>query len=201
MEGCTVSELFLQSWWHALLQRLSAGMTDRHVGEKNEPTPMDCAQIHEQAARLLDTYGNSVLRCAYSYLHNMSDAEDVLQDALVQFLRAAPQLENAAHEKAWLLRVAVNLCKNRLKYNVRHQTDELSQELAIENREDLSFVWEAVKSLPQNYRAVIHLFYYEGYSTGQIASILQKNESTVRTDLRRGRMKLRSILKEEYDFD
>ena len=75
-------------------------------------------------------------------------------------------------------------------------TDELDDELMAENREDLSFVWDAVKSLPVQYRETVHLFYYEGYSTEEIASILKKNDATVRSDLRRARIRLREILKE-----
>ena len=149
---------------------------------------------------MLDAYGNSILRLAYSYLHNQSDAEEVLQDTLLQFLRTAPVLESPQHEKAWLLRVAANLSKNRLKYNRLRSADELRDTLAAEQREDLSFVWEAVKALPQHSRAAIHLFYHEGCSTAQIASILGRKESTIRSDLRRGRIQLKEILKEAYDF-
>ena len=149
---------------------------------------------------MLDAYGNSILRLAYSYLHNQSDAEEVLQDTLLQFLRTAPVLESPQHEKAWLLRVAANLSKNRLKYNRLRSADELRDTLAAEQREDLSFVWEAVKALPQHSRAAIHLFYYEGCSTAQIASILGRKEATVRSDLHRGRIQLKEILKEAYDF-
>lgn len=78
----------------------------------------------------------------------MSDAEDILQDTLIQYLKTGPVFENAAHEKAWLLRVAANLSKNRLDYNSIRKTDELNEELAADERGDLSFVWEAVKSLP-----------------------------------------------------
>ena len=78
---------------------------------------------------------------------------------------------------------------------------DLNEELAAENRDDLSFVWQAVKDLPEKYREAIHLFYYEGYSTKQIATILQRSEATVRSDLHRGRSMLRDILKEAYDFD
>ena len=81
------------------------------------------------------------------------------------------------------------------------QADELDERLAAEEREDLSFVWEAVKSLPDNMREVIHLFYHEGYSTKEIATMLKRNESTVRSDMKRGRDKLRLVLKEVYDFE
>ena len=157
-------------------------------------------EVNAQAVRMLDTYGNSILRLAYSYLHNMDDAEEILQDTLIQYLKTAPVLEQEAHEKAWLFRVAGNLSKNRIAYNKVRSTDELKESLAAEQREDLSFVWEAVKDLPVKYREVIHLFYYEGLSTAEIAAILEQKESTVRSHLMRGREKLRSILKEGYDL-
>ncbi len=159
------------------------------------------AAINERAGYILDTYGDSILRYAYSYLHNMSDAEDILQDTLIQYLKTGPVFENAAHEKAWLLRVAANLSKNRLDYNSLRKTDELNEELAADERADLSFVWEAVKSLPVKYREVIHLFYHEGCSVREISNILKRPEATVRSDLHRGRERLREILREEYDFN
>lgn len=159
------------------------------------------SRADRMAAEALDTYGNAILRCAYSYLHNMADAEEILQDTLLKLLTAAPDFESEAHKKAWLLRVAANLSKNRIEYNALRASDELSEDLAEEGREDLSFVWDAVKELPVQFREVIHLHYYEGYSTDEIAKILQRNPSTVRSDLRRGREKLKTILQEGYDFE
>lgn len=157
--------------------------------------------INCQAQRYLDEYGNCILRLAYSYLHNSSDAEDILQDTLIQYLRTAPLFENVAHEKAWLLRVTANLSKNKIKYKNLRSTDELSDTLAAEEKEDLSFVWEAVKDLPDRQREAIHLFYYEGYTTAQISKILERKEATVRSDLRRARSRLKEILKGEFDFE
>lgn len=157
--------------------------------------------LAENAGYILDTYGNSILRLAYSYVHNMSDAEDLLQDTLIAYLDSAPEFENESHEKAWLLKVTANLAKNKIAYNRLRMTDELDEQLIDEKQEDLSFVWEAVKNLPDKYREAIHLFYYEGYSTAEIAKILGRKESTIRSDLRRGRAELRFILKEVYDFE
>ncbi len=156
---------------------------------------------NETASRLLDQYGNMILRLAYSYLHNQSDAEDILQETLIKYLQTAPDFAGPVHEKAWLLKVAANLSKNRIDYNRIRQTDELEETLVAKERQDLSFVWEAVKQLPANYRAAIHLFYYEGCSTAEIARILDRKESSVRSDLRRGREQLKNILKEAYDFE
>ncbi len=177
---------------------LSAGSSTKIIPIKGT---LSSAQINEQAGRLMTTYGNNVLRLAYSYLHNMSDAEEVLQDALIQFIKTQPQFETTEHEKAWLLRVAINLSKNKITYNNIRKTDELSETLAANETEDLSFVWDAVKQLPEKYSEVIHLFYHEGYSTAQIASLLSKKEATVRSLLQRARIKLKDVLKEVYDFE
>ena len=171
---------------------------DASNGQNTLPEP---ESINDQAARLMQTYGDSILRMAYSYLHNISDAEEVLQDTLIQFLKTMPELTNAGQEKAWLLRVAGNLAKNRINYNSVRETDELNETLAAEGREDLSFVWDAVKQLPDKYRLPVHLFYHEGYSTKEIADIIGRKESTIRSDLRRGREQLKSLLKEAFDFE
>ena len=206
MECCLEQRALLSGWVSRGLVRFCSALASLVTSAQDVPEPAeaaraaDRAEINRQAERILDEHGNSILRLAYSYLHNMNDAEEILQDTLIQYLKTAPVLEQEAHEKAWLFRVAGNLSKNRIAYNKVRSTDELKESLAAEQREDLSFVWEAVKDLPVKYREVIHLFYYEGLSTAEIAAILEQKESTVRSHLMRGREKLRSILKEGYDL-
>ena len=160
------------------------------------------AYTEQQISCLFDTYGNAILRAAYAYLHNMNDTEDVLQDTFLQFLRTAPVFENAAHEKAWLLRVAINLSKNKLNSAWSKNTEVLQDDYPCDNLEsDLAFVWDAVRDLPPKYREPIHLYYHEGYTTGEIAKILEMKEATVRSALHRGRNMLKDILQEAYDFD
>ena len=195
MEGCL--PLFPAIDWLSLFRMAAA----RLFAPKEDAKPVETVSISQQAAQILDTYGDTILRYAYSYLHNRSDTEEVLQDTLIQFLKTRPVFESDEHEKAWLLRVAGNLCKNRLKYNSLRQTDELREELIAEQREDLSFIWDAVQALPVQYREVIHLFYREGYSTREISQILGRKEATIRSDLSRGRGKLKELLKEAYDLE
>ena len=195
MEGCL--PLFPAIDWLSLFRMAAA----RLFAPKEDAKPVETVSISQQAAQILDTYGDTILRYAYSYLHNRSDTEEVLQDTLIQVLKTRPVFESDKHEKAWLLRVAGNLCKNRLKYNRLRQTDELREELIAEQREDLSFIWDAVQALPVQYREVIHLFYREGYSTREISQILGRKEATIRSDLSRGRGKLKELLKEAYDFE
>lgn len=162
----------------------------------------ECAQdVNDSATTILEEYGNDILRLAYSYLHNMSDAEDIVQDTLIQFLKTNPNIHSPQHKKAWLLRVASNLSKNKINYNNIRQTDELADQLTASNREDLAFLWECVKRLPPKYSKCIHLYYYEGYSSLEISSLLQLKESTVRSTLKRGREKLKILLKEDFNFE
>ncbi len=129
MEGCL--PLFPAIDWLSLFRMAAA----RLFAPKEDAKPVETVSISQQAAQILDTYGDTILRYAYSYLHNQSDTEEVLQDTLIQFLKTRPVFESDEHEKAWLLRVAGNLCKNRLKYNSLRQTDELREELIAEQRE------------------------------------------------------------------
>lgn len=198
MEAIAIS---LPAWWRFLQRLCAIARFAVSLLPKRKQQTAAADKTNQIAADALDRYGNAILRCAYSYLHNMADAEEILQDTLLKLLTAAPRFESGEHEKAWLLRVAANLSKNRLEYNALRVSDELDENLAEEGREDLSFVWDAVKDLPVQFREVIHLHYYEGYSTEEIAKILGRNPATVRSDLRRGREKLKTVLKEAYDFE
>ena len=164
-------------------------------------------QIEKEAEEILNTIGNSILRLALSYLHNIEDAEDILQETMIKFVTVRPVFESDTHRKAWLMRVASNLAKNRIDYNKVRDTMELNEEIAGEVQQDLDqgdeykAIWDAVRSLPVHQREAIHLFYQEGYSTAEIAEITGRREATVRSDLKRARDKLREMLKEANDFE
>ena len=164
-------------------------------------------QIEKEAEEILNTIGNSILRLALSYLHNIEDAEDILQETMIKFVTVRPVFESDTHRKAWLMRVASNLAKNRIDYNKVRDTMELNEEIAGEVQQDLDqgdeykAIWDAVRSLPVHQREAIHLFYQEGYSTAEIAEITGRREATVRSDLKRARDRLREMLKEANDFE
>ncbi len=127
---------------------------------------------------------------------------DGVRLCFVRLMRTSPELESPAHEKAWLLRVAINLSKNKLNSAWFKRTDTLEESYPCADLDsNLAFVWDAVRALPSKYREPIHLFYHEGYSTAEIARILGQKESTVRSLLHRGRSMLKETLKEAYDFD
>ena len=136
------------------------------------------------------------------YKENLK-TEDQIQENLLKAEDQEAWIENLKNKSRMMRRLYIEN-EALLNLYIRPFLDgeaELNEELAAQNREDLSFVWDAVKQLPVPYREVIHLFYQEGYPTVQIAEILKRKESTVRSDLRRGRAKLKQVLKEAYDFD
>lgn len=160
------------------------------------------AQAAAGAEKALQSYGNSLLRLAFSYMHNMQDAEDALQDTLIQYMRKAPAFESEEREKAWLITVTCNICKNKLRHTKHLREDELTDIIPDERQaEDLSVVWECVKSLPDKYSEVLHLYYYEGYSIKEIADMLGKNEATVRSLMSRGRNMLKAPLEDIYGYE
>lgn len=151
------------------------------------------------AADLLDRWGDSVLRLAFSYVHNLHDAEDILQETLIRYIEKQPVFPSEKQEKAWLLQVAANLSKDVLRRRKIRSAEEITDDLPAPDRSaaDLDYVWEAVGQLPLASREVIHLYYNEGYSTQEIADILGMKASTVRSHLKRGRDRLREILRKE----
>lgn len=153
---------------------------------------------------LVDKYGNMVLRLSYTYLKSQADAEDTVQDVFLKIIEIKPVFNDDEHEKRWIIKTTVNMCKNKLKVFWRKKVSPLDDIKDIPCFDDYaadSYVLQAVMSLPEKYRIVIHLYYYEKYSTPEIASLLAKNVVTVRSILHRARERLKIILKEDYDFE
>lgn len=167
----------------------------------------------------MDVYGGMLFKLCLIRLQNIQDAEDVVQDVFYQYLKREEPFESEEHEKAWLLRVAVNGCQRiwRSAWK-RHRSGEDWQDAAeslfdrraedvLSDPEDYSLEKEkrrqllsAVMALPARYRDVIHLFYYQQLPVKAIAEITGCGQSTVTSRLTRGRDLLRKALKEEYDF-
>lgn len=189
-----------------------AGMDDRELQQK------------------IERYTDMLFKLSYIRLQNRQDAEDVVQEVFYQYLKNAASFESQEHEKAWLLRVTLNACKKVWRSSwKRHQglvydtcggdfsqeehcrPNDILEEGAVSgtvpgpeestvNREERRLLLQAVLNLPEKYRDVIHLFYYEELSVKEIAQITGRGESTVTSQLTRGRELLRKSLKEEYDF-
>lgn len=148
---------------------------------------------------LIEKYSPVVYRMAYSMVKNTQDAEDIHQEVFVKYLAKRPEFASEGHAKAWFLRVTINLAKNLWKTAWRQKVvslGEADREEEEPQKEEDKLI-ETVKRLPQKYRTVVHLFYYEEYSLEEIADILKAKPSTVRTRLTRARQKLRELLKED----
>ncbi len=145
-------------------------------------------------------YGDMVLRTAYACSGNYAEAEDITQDIFLLLHTKPVNFESDEHLKAWLLKVAVNKCKNlKRSFRISHtqSLDETSEKLAYYNFESgESEIREKIRALPTKYSSVIYLYYYEGYKIHEIAKILGKNENTVSSLLQRGRQKLKLELEE-----
>ena len=147
-------------------------------------------------AGLLEEHGDHLLRLCTLYLGDRSQAEDAVQDAFLRCLEKAPDFESPAHARAWLLRVTVNGCKSRLRAPWRRRTAPLRDAYPAAAPEEGTLL-EAMQALPARDRAVLHLYYYEGYQTAEIAALTGLREGSVRSRLTRARTRLRQVLKGE----
>ena len=155
----------------------------------------------EEACRAIDLYADTVRRICMVHLKNYSDTEDIFQTVFLKYvLRTAP-FDSPEHEKAWIIRITINACKDFLKNVFRSRTVPLDQliEKPSEAGADHSELIEAVLSLPEKYKDVIYLYYYEGYSAAEISCILKKKVNTVYTLLTRARQILKNELEGVVD--
>ena len=144
----------------------------------------------------VDRWGPAVYRLACAVTGSRSDADDVFQEVFLRYHRAAPDFESRTHEKAWLLRVTVNRSRSLLNSPWRKRSVPLEDVYACPGPEE-SAVAEALAALPPGERTLLHLYYYEGYRTEEIAGLLHRKSATVRSQLTRARQKLARLLKEE----
>ena len=148
-------------------------------------------------------YADRVFAAAFSVCRNQADADDVVQDTFIKYNAAGDVFRDEEHMKAWLLRVAINRAKDiRTSFWKRNRVswEEYMEGLAFEEPED-GRLFEAVMKLPDKYRTVIHLYYYEEYSVSDIAGILHSRDGTVKSRLSRGRSLLKAMLMEEWNDD
>ena len=144
----------------------------------------------------IEQYSDMVLRLCTVYLKNGADAEDIFQTVFLKYALHAKSFESPEHEKAWLIRVTANACKDLLKSFFYSRTVSLESlsEYAPEYTQEQYAVMEAVWSLPKQYREVVYLHFYEGYTAPEIAGILKRNPNTVYTHLHRGKELLKEAL-------
>lgn len=150
----------------------------------------------------LEKYKNTVFRAAYSYCGNISDAEDISQEVFLKFYTLDRVFQSENEEKAWLIRVTVNKCKDIFKsswYKTKTSLEECREVYSM--NESQSELIDVLMSIPEKYRIVIHLYYYEQYSVKEISEITSRKESTIQTHLQRGRKLIEKKLKEEEEYE
>lgn len=151
-------------------------------------------RTEQQTERAIELYADTVLRLCTLYLKNHSDTEDIFQTVFLKYALHDRPFESAEHEKAWIIRVTVNACKDLLKSFFRSRTVPLEAADCPAREEGHNDLLEAVLALPKPYREVIYLHYYEGYTAPEIAGLLKRNPNTVYTHLQKAKELLREAL-------
>lgn len=157
----------------------------------------------QETVRAIERYSDTVRRLCAVHLKNDADTEDIFQTVFLKYVLSSVSFENEEHEKAWFIRVTINACKDLLKSFFRRSTVSLDEAIGrpAEPNPDYRDVWEAVFALPQKYRDVVYLHYFEDYTAPQISRILGKNVNTVYTLLTRSKEMLRERLGGGYDYE
>ena len=145
----------------------------------------------EEIERLVSTYTDTLYRICLTRLRSPADAEDAVQETFMKLLKRQPRFQSPEHEKAWLIRVALNVCTDLVRARQRHAESPLSDLAEAAAQSDAPDVMEAILNLPEAYRTVLTLHYVEGYTTGEIAKIIGKSASAVKMRLQKGRELLR----------
>lgn len=154
-------------------------------------------ELDERIQKIVEIYGTSIVRIAFTFVKNLSDAEDIAQDVFLSYVQKSPVLNDEGHEKAWLIRVAINKCKDYLKSAWKKHVIPLPDDLSYLPSEDLMLL-KTVLELDEKYRLPIYLYYFDDFSIKEIAKMLNTNPSTIGTRLERGRRIMKNKLGDDY---
>lgn len=155
-------------------------------------------ELDENIRRIVKKYSTDIVRLAFTYVKNLPDAEDIAQDVFFVYIKNSPEFNDGSHEKAWLMRVAINKCKDHLRSYWKKCIVPMPDDLSYIPKEDLTLL-QTVLELDERYRLPIYLYYFDDYSIKEIAAILNINYSTVGTRLERGRNIIKNKLGDYYE--
>ncbi|MBR5115094.1 MAG: RNA polymerase sigma factor [Oscillospiraceae bacterium] len=154
----------------------------------------------KEIAEIYSRHVKTVYRVCFAYMKDPADAEDAVQETFFKLIRSGPAFDGEEHEKAWLIRTASNVCKNVLRHWWRRRESiEDCPTLPGSDEPEIDDVFQAVMALPDKYKAVVYLHYYEGFSGAEIAGILKKPQSTIRNHLHEARAILKERLGDDFD--
>ena len=154
----------------------------------------------KEIAEIYNRHKDMVYRICFAYMKNCAETEDAVQDTFYNLIKDKKPFASQEHEKAWLIRTSLNICKNALKHwwkkreNLENHTDLQSPDYV-----EIDETFQVVMKLPYKYKAVVYMYYYEGYDSTEIAEILQKPQSTIRYYLLQARKILKKKLGGEHD--
>ncbi len=153
----------------------------------------------KEIEEIYERHRMTVYRVCFAYLKNPEDTEDAVQETFIRLINKDPKFESEEHEKAWLIRTAANVCKDELKHR-RRKNENIDDHLELKTEDTIKTddVFQAVMGLPDKYKTVIYLYYYEGYDSAEIAGILKKPKSTIRNYLHEARDLLKERLGEYF---
>ena len=166
-----------------------------------EVEQMEVRNIAEPSQNIEELYkrhNKMVYRVCYSYLKNAEDTKDAVSEIFLKLMQTKVAFKTAEHEKAWLLRATINYCKDFFR-NWRHKNVNIDDYADIEGENPFKGdeTLKAVMDLPDKYKYVVHLHYYEGYTSAEISKILRKPHSTIRYHLQEARKILKGVLENE----
>ena len=156
------------------------------------------SDVAEQSSvrRIFDEYGEMLYKICIVMLRNTYDAEDAVQDILIKYMVKKPAFDTTEYEKAWLIRVTMNLCKDRLRFKMKHpQINIESLNTTYSDQSEERKVLEVLMNLPLKYKEVLLLYYFEEFKCNEISGILKISEAAVKKRLERGR----NLLKKELE--
>jgi RNA polymerase sigma-70 factor (ECF subfamily) len=164
---------------------------------RDEENGKDTGKSLRSIEEIYECHANMIYQVSFSYMKNAWDTEDIVEDVFVNLLKSKITFQSIEHEKAWLLRTAVNLCKNSLKH-WRRKNVNIDDYANLQSRNSqTSETFRAVMELPDKYKEAIYLHYYEGYTSEEISKILKRNQSTVRNHLQEAKKLLKEVLENE----
>jgi RNA polymerase sigma-70 factor (ECF subfamily) len=158
------------------------------------------SRTDREIADIYSRHVKTIYRICYTYMKNPADTEDVVQETFIKLMKSGGAFENEEHEKAWLIRTATNLCIDNLKHwwRKRENLEDYENTLGTDDFQ-LDYTLEAVINLPDKYKTVVYLYYYDGYTSVEISRILSKPQSTIRNYLHEARNVLRTKLGSDFE--
>lgn len=152
----------------------------------------------EEIKNMIEKYSSLVYKIAITRSSNVENAEDIFQEVFIKFSEKMPDFENQEHEKAWFIRVTINLSKNMHNQAWNRKTVSLEDNIQFEEKEQED-IFQIVSTLPKKYKTVVYLFYYEGYKIKEISKIMKTREGTIKTWLSRARKSLKEKIEGGFE--